>query len=137
MAVLSDFQVIQGDSSRRIGDGAIVWEKNFNTGGRTANGNAVLMLMVKGLTYSTEPVTVKINNKKVGSIFPYRLPTKAERDATAQHWHTQIINIGGGILNSGNNELQMEAVGFPEATGTNAFDDFFVRDVICFFQQNS
>lgn len=35
MTVLCDFQVIQGDADRRIGDGAIIWEKTFNTGGRT------------------------------------------------------------------------------------------------------
>ncbi len=125
MPVLCDFQVIQGDSSRRIGDGAIIWEKTFNTGGRTSGGKAILMLMVKGLTYATEPVDVKINNTSVGKIFPYRWPTKAERDAAANHWHTQIINIGGGILNDGNNELQIEAVSYPEATGSNAFDDIF------------
>lgn len=137
MPVLCDFVVIQGDANRRIGDGAILWEKTFNTGGRRSGGQAILMLMVKGLTYATEPVDVKINNKSVGKIFPYRLPTNAERNATADHWHTQIINIGGGILNSRNNELQMVAVGFPESTPSNVFDDFFVRDVVCFFQQSS
>jgi len=137
MAVVSDFEVIQGDVDKRIGDGATLWEKNFNTGARLSNQNAVLMFMVKGLTYATKGVDVKVNDKSVGQIFPYRWPTQQLRDADADHWYTQIINVGGNMLNDGMNELQIQAIGFPEATGTNKFDDFSIRDVVCFYKQNA
>ena len=129
MAVLSDFVVIQGDSNRRVGDGATLWEKNFNTGGRHSGGAAILMFMVKGLTVAEKDVDVKINNTSVGKIFRYN-------GANANHWFTQIINIGSGILNNGNNELQIEAIDY-EGGGSDHFDDFYLRDVVCFFQQSS
>lgn len=130
MPVLSDFAVIQGDASRRIGDGKILWEKYFDTVARHSGGNAILMFMVKGLTVTDTTVDVKINNKSVGKIFNYN-------GADRNHWFTQIINIGGGILKNGQNELQIEAVSYPGASPGDIFDDFFVRDVVCFFQQKS
>lgn len=129
MPVVCDIKVIQGDAARRIGDGGVtLWEKTFNTGGRHAGGEAVLMLMVKGLTSANTDVDVLINNTKVGVIEHYN-------GADSSHWFTQIINIGGGILNNGNNELQIQAVSFPGAGPGNLFDDFFVKDVVCTFQQ--
>lgn len=130
MPVVCDIQVIQGDASRRIGDGASLWEKTFNTGGRHSGGKAILMLMVKGLTATDTTVDVKINNKSVGKIFNYN-------GAPSSHWFTQIINIGSGILNNGDNELQIEAVSWPGAKPGNIFDDFYVRDVVCIFQQRA
>ncbi|KYK35271.1 MAG: hypothetical protein AYK18_13195 [Theionarchaea archaeon DG-70] len=68
--------------------------------------------MVKGLTYANSPVNVKINDRVVGQIFPYRYNTTADRDTNAGHWFTQIIRIGKGFLrSSGDNEIQLEAVG--------------------------
>lgn len=130
MPVVSDLQVIQGDAARRIGDGATLWEKNFNTGGRYSGGKAILMLMVKGLTATDSDVDVKINNTSVGVIEHYN-------GADSRHWFTQIINIGSGILNNGTNELQIEAVSWGGATPSNLFDDFYVKDVVCIFQQEA
>lgn len=130
MPVLCDFIVIQGDVNRRLGDGATLWEKNFNTGGRHPGGAAILMLMVKGLTSADMNVDVKINGKGVGKIFRYK-------GAHAQDWFTQIINIGPGTLKDGDNEIQLEAVSWPGASATNLFDDFYLRDVVCFFQQHT
>ena len=130
MPVLCDFMVIQGDSSRRIGDSATLWEKTFSTGGRHPGGMAILMFMVKGLTATDSNVDVKINNTSVGKIFHYK-------GADPNHWFTQIINIGSGILSNGNNEIQIEAVSYPGATPGNIFDDFFIRDVVCVFQQET
>jgi len=48
-----------------------------------------------------------------------------------------MIAMDGSTLNNGNNEIQIEAVGFPGATNTNKFDDFFLKDVICFFKQST
>lgn len=135
MAVVTDMVVIQGDTDRRIGDGAVLWEQSFRTDNRDANGNAVLMLMVKGLTYADQPVEIKINDIAVGHLFPSRWHDNAHRDAAAEHWSTQIVNVQGRNLRNGDNELQILAAGYPEATGGNAFDDFYVRDVVCFYQQ--
>lgn len=128
MPVVSDIKVIQGDAIRRIGDGATLWEKTFNTGGRHSGGHAILMLMVKGLTAANSDVDVLINNRKVGVIEHYN-------GADRNHWFTQIVNIGGGILNDGNNDLQIQAVSYPGAGAGDLFDDFFLKDVVCTFQQ--
>ncbi len=129
MPVVCDFVVIQGDSSRRIGDTSTLWEKNFNTGGLNGKGSAFLMFMVKGLTATDSDVDVKINNMSVGKIF--------HSNSEDTGWYTQIINIGTGVLNDGSNELQIEAVSFPGATPGNIYDDFYIRDVICFFKQST
>jgi hypothetical protein len=128
MPVVCDFNVIQGDAVRRIGDGATLWEQNFNTGGRHPGGNAILMLMVKGLTVTDSDVEVLINNTPVGIIEHYN-------GADNRHWFTQVINIGPNILNDGNNELQIQAVSYDEAVPGDLYDDFFVKDVVCIFQQ--
>lgn len=131
MVVLCDFVVIQGDSNKVLGDtGDALWEKSFDTGGRQSGGAAILMLMVKGLTSTNSNVPVKINNINVGEIFHYN-------GANSKHWFTQIINIGSGVLKDGNNELQIGAVSFPGANSGDLYDDFYIRDVICFFQQSS
>jgi hypothetical protein len=130
MPVVCDIKVIQGDISKRIGDGSTIWEQNFNTGGRYNGGDAILMFMVKGLTETNSDVNVKINNTKVGVIENYN-------GAKSSHWFTQIINIGGGILRSGDNELQIEAVSWSGATPGNLYDDFSIKDVVCFFQQKA
>lgn len=137
MPVVCDFELVQGDAARRIGDGATLWEKNFRTPGREANGHAFLIMMVKGLTFATEGVDVKINNTSVGQIFPHRWSTQDLRNDDGNHWHSEIINVGGANLQNGDNELQIEAIGFPEGNSNNLFDDFLVRNVYCFFQQNA
>ncbi len=130
MPVVSDFVVIQGDETKKIGDGATLWEKNFGTGGCKTDEYAFLMLMVKQLSHSTEPVNVKINNKVIGKIFPHL-------GADGEYWFTEIMNIEKGTLKDGSNELQIEAIGHPGSTAGNMYDDFYVRDVICFFKQEA
>ena len=128
MPVVCDLQVIQGDAVRRIGDGAALWQKNFKTGGRHSGGDAILMLMVAGLTATKSDVDVRINHKSVGKIEHYK-------GADGRHWFSQIINIGGGILNNGDNEIEIRAVSWPGASASNLFDDFYIKDVVCIFQQ--
>ncbi|MCP4004000.1 MAG: hypothetical protein GY725_07375 [bacterium] len=135
MPVVTDMTVIQGDVNRRVGDSNTLWKKTFYTHGRHPGGAAILMLMVKGLNCAKDPVVVKINDKSVGHIFPNRWDYVSHREQTVDHWSTQIINIGPRILKNGNNELQIEAIDYPEKTDQDQFDDFFVRDVVCFFQQ--
>jgi len=137
MPVLCDFIQIRGDTPVTIGDEQSSWEENFNTGGRHAPGTAFLIFNVRGLTFTNINVNVKINNQVIGQIARYGGLNDAERTDTANYWYTQMIAMDGSTLNNGNNEIQIEAVGFPGATNTNKFDDFFLKDVICFFKQST
>jgi len=89
-------------------------ELTFNTGGREASHDALLVFGVKGLNST---VNVKVNNVVVGSLTP---------NSSQTHWFTQMVYMGGGSINDGNNELQLEAVGN---------DVFEIKDVSCFFGQ--
>ena len=132
MSVLCDFEVIHGTSEGvQIGDGGFnpVWEPTFNTGGRRSTGHALITFMVKGLTVATEPLAVKVNNDFAGHIFPYV-------GADADHWFSQTINISGALLNNGDNELEAPAAINPSGIGST-YDDYFLRNVFCFFQQST
>lgn len=137
MAVLCDFIEIVGDSSVTIGDSQPVWEKAFNTGGRNSSGTALLIFNIKGLTYATSSVAVKINNTTVGNLYPYKCKDDAERDIVSQNWYTQMISVSGSTIKDGNNEIQINAVGYPGATSSNMYDDFQIKNVVCFFHQSS
>ena len=114
MPVVSDFIRIVGDSPKSIGNAAV--ELPFNTGGREASHDALLVFGVKGLNST---VSVKVNNVVVGSLTP---------NATQTHWFTQQVYMGGSSIKDGNNELQMEAVNN---------DGFEIKDVSCFFGQSA
>lgn len=131
MPVVSDFTVIQGDGRVTLGDsGLTLWEATFGTGGRAANEMAFLIFNVRGLTDTDVDVVVKVNNVDVGTIRRY-----GGNNENSGHWYTQMITVDGSTLISGNNELQIEAVGWPGAEAGNMFDDFDLKDVICFFHQ--
>ena len=138
MPVVCDFVMIQGDAAVNIGDSSNVngWVKDFSTGGRHNGGAAFLILNVQNLTATKSSVQVKVNEREVGRIFPY-YPAGAfdERNKTAAHWYTQMINIGAGILRDGNNKLEVSTVGWEGAGGSDLLDDFKLKDVVCFFQQ--
>lgn len=137
MPVLCDFIQIVGDTPVEIGDSLPVWEATFNTGGRHASGTAFLIFNVRGLTFTDVNVNVKINNQVIGHIARYGGLNDDERNNTAKYWYTQMIAMKGSTLNNGSNEIQIEAVGFPGATNTNKFDNFELKDVICFFHQSA
>jgi hypothetical protein len=130
--VVSDFTLIRGDSVVTIGDGLPLWEAAFGTGGRVASEPALLIFNVRGLTATDVNVIVKINNVEVGQIRRYG----GDGDIV-NNWYTQMIAVGGDQLNDGNNELQIEAVGWPGATNGNLFDDFQLKDVALFFHQSA
>ena len=130
MPVLSDFTLIRGDNPVNIGDALPVWETTFGTGGRDSGEPALLIFNVRGLTHTTVDVAVKVNNVVVGHINHY-----PGEDTTAPYWFTQMIAVDGTTLHDGNNELQIDAVGWPGATAGNLFDDFQLKDVVCFFHQ--
>jgi len=140
MPVVCDFIQIVGDAPVTIGDALPVWEANFNTGGRKAGtdigSTAFLIFNVRGLTHTNLDVNVKINNVVVGKIYRYGGLNEAERTDTAQYWYTQMVALTGSQLKDGNNEIQIEAVTFPGG-GKNNFDDFQLKNVICFFHQSA
>ena len=130
MPVVSDFTLIQGDGRVTIGDSNTLWEATFGTGGRSASEPAFLIFNVRGLTDTNVDVVVKVNNVEVGTIRRYNGGSD-----NAGNWYTQMISVDGDTLISGNNELQIEAVSWPGATNGNLFDDFDLKDVVCFFHQ--
>ncbi len=132
MPVVSDFTLIRGDSPVQIGDGLPIWEETFNTGGRESGSPALLIFNVRGLTSTNVNVVVKVNNVEVGQIRRYG----GDGDI-ANNWYTQMIAMNGNQLNNGDNEIQIEAVGWPGATPGNLFDDFELKDVVCFFHQDA
>ena len=134
MAELCNFTVIQGDQPALIGEGHEEFDRPFNTGGRRpyADKGAFLMLSVQGLTHTDRDVDVQVNGVSVGKICHY-----GGQNETAGYWFTQTIHFGSNILNDGDNRIEIRAVTWPGATPTNRFDDFWLKDVICFFKQNS
>ncbi|MEO0867342.1 MAG: hypothetical protein AAFY17_02615, partial [Cyanobacteria bacterium J06642_11] len=90
------------------------------------------------LTATRQSAEVKINDRSVGRIYPYYPSDFSERNtAIAQHWHTQMINIGSGVLRDGQNTIEIEPVSWENATRNDIYDDFKLKDVICFFQQSA
>lgn len=146
MPVLCDFTLIVGDSPISLGDSNQVWEEDFDTGGRRSNSPGFLIFNVRHLTHSNHDVVVSFNGNQVGVIYNYR-PGGAGIDSTninqpekwrqADHWYTQMIAFSGDQLNSGKNTIQIQAVQFPEHTRTNEYDDFQIKDMICFFHQEA
>lgn len=132
MPVVCDIQFVHGvGTGVKIGDDGNhpIWEIQFNTGGRYKNGQAVLIFMVRGLTGNNN-ADVLVNNQFVGRIANYP-------GASPSHWYMQMINITGGPLKDGNNELQINAVPATHPGEGNVYDDFEVKNVICFFQQEA
>ncbi|HYR08622.1 MAG TPA: hypothetical protein VEQ60_12660 [Longimicrobium sp.] len=146
MPILCDFVIIVDDTPVTIGDSKPVFEAQFNTGGRDSANPGFLIFNVSGLTHADVDAVVSINGKQVGAIHPYR-PGGAGIDTTninqpekwrqADHWYTQMIAFSGSTIFSGTNTIQIQAVQFPENSSSNRFDDFRIKDLICFFHQAS
>ncbi len=130
MAILGDFVTLWGDSPVRIGDGHTSHFWDFYTHGRRDKDDAILMLMVQGLTTSTNNPVVRLNDIVVGSISDYQ-------GANKNHWFTQIINLAPGELyKDKKNRLLIEGVTFPGG-GDNNYDDFHIKSLVVFFHQSS
>jgi hypothetical protein len=134
MATVANYVIIEADTPQSLGDGDPTYVETFDT--PDYNGeNAVISLMVSGLTAATSSVRVRINNFDIGQIFPYRYDTVSDRDEVAPHKFTQTIAITASILDAVNpNTLEITAVGFPEATPGNALDNFALSDIVLFYK---
>ena len=136
MPVVADFVQIVGDAPISLGDTNRLVERSFSTAGRLASAGAIVILNVRHLTFASTSPVVKINNSPAGYIHPYPELNDADRNNAASHWHTQIFAVSGSQLNNGDNELQVEAVTFPNPGNPgNLFDDYEVKNVVCFFHK--
>lgn len=136
---VSSFVIIRGDSSRRIGDGATTFIRNFNIPNPPPTLPAVnplihsfLTYMVKGLTVTTTNPEIRVNNTLVGQI-------QRARGADRNHWFSQTVTIASGntfpgALQVGNNVLDIRAVPYPGASNDDLFDDFFLRNIILHYR---
>jgi len=130
--VLCDFTQILGDGGVTIGDADNEWEASFNTGGREPGSPAFLLFNVRGLTHTDVDVPVEINGSVVGTIRRY-----PGEETTRNYWFTQMIAVDGATLNNGNNTIRIEAVSWPGASPGHLYDNFNLKNVVCFFHQQS
>ena len=118
MAVVADFRRVVGDSVVSV---PVVgpWPQRFEvaeflTNERLADPEqALLICSVRNLAGSAE---VRINDEPVGTL-----------TSAGANWTTQVIAVSGSELAAGSNELNV----------TNVTDGFQLKDVFCFFHQNS
>ncbi len=131
MTMLADFTTIIGDTPVNVpvvSPGAeFQLGDPFDTGGRlggtseTGISSALLMFSVRNLS-STAQVTVNDSDDVVGTITP--------SPSQLNIWSTQIIAMAGSRLSGaeGNsNRLRLR----------NVTDAFQIKDVVCFFHQDS
>ena len=131
MATAANYVIIEGDITRFLGDGVTDYEKTFDTPDYNG-GDAVLSLMVQGLTAATSTVEVELNGLKIGDIFPYRYASESDRDEVSTHWFTQTMIAGSNVLEAQSpNTLRLTAVDYPENTPpTDVYDNMAVRGIV-------
>jgi hypothetical protein len=130
MTVVSDFTVIQ-DSAVTIGDAK---PEDFQGKFRTTNNQdaqkALITMMVSGLAGGSS--TVRLNGHKIGEIAPHDAGSSNE-------WFAEQFAVNNKILKPGQanpNTLEIKLVPAANPAPGNAFDDFQVRDIVCFFHQD-
>lgn len=123
-----DFVVIQGEKAVTIGDTAPTWEMTFRIQEHPRPGQAFLILNLRHLTYADVPVL--INGEEIGVIYHHE-----NWQVFQDHWFTQMISIGSGILSTGENTIRVEARRLPpNPASDNEYDDLNLKDVICFYK---
>jgi hypothetical protein len=135
MTSVANYVIVEGDTTlATLGDGDAVYTKTFATPDYSG-GDAVLSVMVQGLTAATDSVEVEVNNLKIGDIFPYRYSAESDREEVSTHQFTQTMIIGANVLSAvSTNTLRITAVEFPEKEPGNELDNFGVRDIIVFYK---
>jgi hypothetical protein len=129
----SDLVVIVGDQDRTIGNGHPCLAARFRievTGAGVEGpkiAGAVLTLMVRGLTAAGQQPVVKINHRPVGVLPPYP-------GADRRHWFSEAIGVGAGVLQEGENEIEIRAAGLPDPPPGDVPAGFQIRDLICHYQ---
>jgi len=123
MTLLADFTVIQ-QQPKAVNNSL---KLTFTTGGRHETGQAFIMLMVKGLNHNIN-AELRVNDHPGDSI------SASIEDDDKTNWWTHISVIKGeDLLDTGDlippNTLEIKTVGSDRR--------FFVKDVVCFFQQGA
>jgi hypothetical protein len=128
MPVVCDFTVIQ-DGTVTIGDNTGKFQQSFGTGGRH-NSQALLMVNVKGLTRKF--AAVRLNGTFLKALQP---AVEASRD----QWFTQHMVLPSHLLspNEGQNVIEIFHADNTNSADGGQFDDFEIRDVVCFFHQEA
>lgn len=145
--IVADYVVVQGNEPVWIGDDpdnnpTPEWKATFGTGGRETFGGAVLTFNVSQLTASKASVPILVNGKQVGEIQPYfGAPTRVER--ALKYWYAQTISFDAGVLVDGKggeqNEIKILATPIDPALAEKGekYDDFAIKDVVCWYHQKS
>lgn len=118
MTVLADFAEVLGDQGQPIGvaqGNASVALPPFNTGGRLGGHSAFLMFLASGLQGSAG---IFVNGQHVGAVFP---------TGPGNVVSTQMASFSGAVLKDGTNTVELR----------NVTEAFHLRNVYCFFHQNS
>lgn len=118
MPIVSDFVTIINNKEQLIT--ARERDFPFGTGGRS-KGSAFIIFNIRNLR---ETLPVKVNGREIGTLNKY----PRDNDFQLTPWFTQIITFSGSLLRDGNNELELES---------SKTDNYFVKDVQCFFHQNA
>ena len=115
----------------RIGDFSSSRDEDLNigfrTGGRRSDGQAILFCEYRGLTEGE--VTVEINGRTIGTLTPI---------SRGDEWQTRMISFPGERLRSDHfNSIQIEPRVLDRPRAGNLFDDFLIRELVCFFKQRA
>jgi len=128
-----EYTEILDDKEVKIGDGAERWESDAFNLPDAAAVRGVLFLKHRGLTSSSEPAVVKINEYVVAKIAPRPELSSADRENAAQHWHTEIYSVQPAAFQPVKNHVVIKAT--PLDPARNAFDDFEVSNIVLFWRR--
>ena len=128
MAILGDFVVVLS-SEVRIGDpgGGVkkYWNSEFRTSNRSKAGKAVMMFEHRDVTYTGNKVF--LNGKHIFTL--------AKSDADRYRADIAIFNASN-LRDDSKNELEIRAKKL-DIRDTNKYDDFFIKNIVIFFHQES
>lgn len=116
-----------------IGDNSLdqPLELSFGTGGRH-NSPALITMMVRSLTDGHARVVLN-NDHEIGRISP----SSSEDQST---WRQEQFVVHSNILSGANSDEANTLQIFPVQEADDVpgdHDDFFVRDIVCFFHQQT
>ncbi|NUT49991.1 MAG: hypothetical protein HOV94_22170 [Saccharothrix sp.] len=143
MTVLADYEVVF-DGEHHLGDGASAnFVSSFSAGGALPNYKGLLVLMVGGLNVAPllELPKVLLNGTEIGKLAPVYLGWNSDQGLAQQSWYTQHIIFSTNLLKTqqvNENKLTITAAKLSQPPpNAGVYDDFWVRDIVCFFRQAS
>ena len=122
-----EYTEILDDEAVKIGDGAERWESGEFNLPDAAAVRGVLFLKHRGLTSSSEPAVVKLNEYVVAKIEPRPELSSADRENAAKHWHTEIYSVKPAAFQP-KNHVVIKAT--PLDPARNEYDNFQVSNIV-------